>query len=724
MKNRKIIVFIIVGIFFSSGFQIIQTVKADLSPQIEWSEIFNGSRGDKGFSVCQTLDGGYIIGGYTDGYGSLSNSWLIKTDSNGNQEWNKTFDICNIILSVKQTADGGFIMTGQSPEQTGRDQEICLIKTDSSGNIEWDKFFGGIRKDKGKSVAQTSDDGYIVLGEIETSELISDLSNDVDLILIKTDSKGNKKWDKTFGGEDWEFAGSVEQTNDGGFIFCGSTVIDRSNLTEIDALLIKTDSNGNLEWERIYGEKNEGGANSVRQTKDGGYIVTGEVQFSDVNVDALLIKTDANGTIEWEMAYGGSLYDAGWDVTQTSDGGYLIVGEFQSKSIDLLVIKTDRHGDQEWYRQFGEDDSDDSGFSVQRTTDGGCIITGGTKSYGPTRDVWLIKLEGAGDTVEPIVDGDSVIVSGLSFEPDPGVPGGAMIIIATVENVGDTVENKNVKIKINNGTIFSTEVTQDPTNISNLAVTWIPAGYGNYTVSAIPGALQEIIPVHVRYYETDHVIIANYGDKELIKDLFGESTIPRAVTSEIISKTFELATGDLSDLTEIPFLADQMIMSFLEALSRIYEPDSIDVYVYDEPMDGDKKYYLIEDAEVINNKAGEPISIWMIYEGGNNSPHGQIFNVKVTKADENLDSTLVEFDIDCPETYYAKGFFVINPKLGSIDDAGLWEVNISYEGESKGFFVEVTETIDDKENGKTPGFELIFIVCAIAFVLIWKRKRK
>jgi len=210
----------------------------------------------------------------------------------------------------------------------------------------------------------------------------------------------------------------------------------------------------------------------------------------------------------------------------------------------------------------------------------------------------------------------------------------------------------------------------------------------------------------------------------LIKNLFGESTIPREVTSEIISKTFELATGDFSDLTDIPFLADQMIITFLESLSRIYEPDSIDVFVYEEPMDGDKKYYLIEDVEVINKKAGEPVSIWMTYDGGNNSPHEKIFNVKVKKADENLDSTLVEFDIDCPETHYDKGFFVINPKLGSIDDAGLWEVNISYEGKSKGFFVEVTGTIDDKENGKTPGFDLIFFVCAIAFVLIWKRKRK
>jgi len=385
----------LIGELLNDSSGALSTVSEKPVARTGWSKTFGGSGSDRSYSVQQTSDGGYIVAADTNSYGDgAGHVWLIKADSLGNEEWNKTFRGADMDLgygySVQQTTDGGYVITGGTEYYGAGRSDVWLIKTDSSGNEQWNKTFGGGGWVFGRSVQQTSDGGFIITGWNDAT----------DVWLIKTDSLGNKEWDRTFGGDYSDWGVSVQQTTDGGYIIAGET--ESYGADPRDIWLIKTDTNGDKEWDRLFGGSGAEYTSSVQQTTDGGYIILGEMESNeDMHRDIWLIKTDTHGNKEWDRVFGGSDEDRSKSVQQTNDGGFIITGgtwSYGAGEADFWLIKTDSQGNEVWNKTFGGSDRD-WGRSVQQTTDSGFIITGETKSYGAGNgDVWLIKTDSQGNT--------------------------------------------------------------------------------------------------------------------------------------------------------------------------------------------------------------------------------------------------------------------------------------------------------------------------------------
>ena len=364
--------------------------------QQRWERTYGGTNYDYGFSVQQTSDGGYIVVGSTESFGAGSyDVYLIKTNSSGDTLWTRTYGGTNTDEgnSVQQTLDGGYIIAGTTASFGAGNYDVYLIKTNSSGDTLWTKTYGGPRYDYGNSVQQTSDGGYIVAGWTQS---FGAGSNDV--WLIKTNALGNTLWTRTYGGTSSDEGYSVRQTQDGGYIVAGLTA--SFGVGSYDVWLIKTNASGDTLWTRNNGGSSDDRGYSVQQTSDSGYIITGFTRSFGDSVQVYLIKTNILGDTLWTRTYGGTAWDEGWSVQQTSDGGYIVVGgteSFGAGSYDVYLIKTNASGDTLWTRTYGGA-SWDEGWSVQQASDGGYIIAGTTASFGAgVIDVYLIKTDANGN---------------------------------------------------------------------------------------------------------------------------------------------------------------------------------------------------------------------------------------------------------------------------------------------------------------------------------------
>jgi uncharacterized delta-60 repeat protein len=364
---------------------------------VKFAKTYGVTGSDYAYSVQQTSDGGYIVAGGTASFGAGSVDFLlIKTDANGNIIWVKTYGGISYdnARSVQQTSDGGYIVAGLTSSFGAGNWDVWLIKTDANGNLQWAKTYGGTNYDYAYSVQQTSDGGYIMTGGTASFG-----AGNWDVWLIKTDANGNLQWAKTYGGTDDDYAYSVQQTSDGGYILAGVTSSFGAGSWHI--WLIKTDAFGNLQWAKTYGVTGSDYAYSVKQTSDGGYILAGlTYSFGAGDDDIFLIKTDANGNIIWAKTYGGPGYDEDFSVQQTSDGGYIAAGYTRSFGAgwdDIFLIKTDANGNLQWAKTYGGTDGDYA-YSVQQTSDGGYIVAGYTSSFGAGgSDFFLIKTDANGN---------------------------------------------------------------------------------------------------------------------------------------------------------------------------------------------------------------------------------------------------------------------------------------------------------------------------------------
>ena len=330
-------------------------------PAVEWERIFGGANTDEGFWVQQTSDTGFILSGRTKLSQGEWDAFLIKTDQTGNLVWEKTFDEPGGFRnSVQQTSDGGYILRGwgRGGIQRGRDAGSSLsylLKTDPDGDLLWQETFLGV---EGSSVQQTTDGGYVLAGTVS----LYDKKNKTlmfDGELIKTDSNGQLEWRKTFDFTDRDIFRSVRQIPDpdGGYIVVG----------ESDGIaLFRMDQAGIFLWRRSY---QSGRGTSVQVTRDGGYIVTG---VSDQQV--YFFRTNSNGDPVWETSFPGG----GGFAEETTDGGFILKGGH--------LRRTDSEGNPLWDRSV-------RGRQVRQTSDGGYVLIGEKfQANSSATDVSLVKL--------------------------------------------------------------------------------------------------------------------------------------------------------------------------------------------------------------------------------------------------------------------------------------------------------------------------------------------
>ncbi|NIA03060.1 MAG: hypothetical protein GWP12_00760 [Nitrospirae bacterium] len=290
------------------------------------------------------------------------------------------------IYDIAQTSDGGYIAAGEK-YSVNTFEDIYVVKLTASGEMEWEQKYIASKEDYANSIKQTSDGGYIVCGGTYTNtEGVSDF------YMLKLDPAGEVEWEQKSGGNERDVCEAIIQTKDGGYLAAGDTWL---NFYDSDIFLIKIDPNGNIEWDLNIGGGEEDGAYDVQQTPDNGYIIAGYTRsISDLSYVAYIAKTDPDGAVEWKKEFGGSGNDQFYSITQ-QDNGYVAAGYTESfnELSDIYVVKVNLDGEKVWEKVYGEDETQEDARSIKRTSDGGFILAGKTNEYSyGSFDMYLIKL--------------------------------------------------------------------------------------------------------------------------------------------------------------------------------------------------------------------------------------------------------------------------------------------------------------------------------------------
>ncbi len=362
-------------------FRILFMLNLPAQPAVQWQKTLGGTDLDEARCIHQTDDSGYIIVGNT-----LSNNGDVLGNHGGWDFW--------------------------------------VVKMSSTGSIQWKKTLGGTNNDWPYTIQQTTDGGYIVAGFSESSN--GDVSNnhgEKDAWLIKLSNTGTVQWEKAYGGSAWESANSIQQTSDGGYVFAGIAQSSDGDVSgvhgDLDFWVVKINGQGDIEWQKALGGTGEDIANSIKQTSDGGYIVTGrtssndgDVSYNHGNVDYWVVKINSAGIIEWQKSLGGTSTEVSFDINQTINGEYIVIGYSSSSNgdisghhggKDIWVVRLNNEGEIVWQKSLGGSDQD-WGYSIALTSGDGCILAGGTRSSDGDvlgnhgfDDIWLVKLNVLGE---------------------------------------------------------------------------------------------------------------------------------------------------------------------------------------------------------------------------------------------------------------------------------------------------------------------------------------
>ena len=318
---------------------------------------------------------------------------------------------------IKLTSDGGYVVVGKSESNDGNVTgnhgiyDFWIVKLDATGSIQWQKCFGGTNYDFANAIQTTSDGGYIVVGNSNSTngDVTGNHGND-DCWVVKLDATGSIQWQKSLGGSNRDVGFDIQTTSDGGYIVAANS---RSNNGDVignhgaqDYWIVKLDASGAIQWQKSYGGTGDENVSAIQITSDGGYVVIGTSSSNNGDVtgnhgagDCWVLKLDATGILQWQKSLGGSNEEGGKSIKITSDGGYIIAGfSFSTNGnvtqnygdSDCWVIKLDVTGNLQWQKSLGSYGTDNA-FAVELTSDGGYLIAGIN-----AQDCWVLKLDATG----------------------------------------------------------------------------------------------------------------------------------------------------------------------------------------------------------------------------------------------------------------------------------------------------------------------------------------
>jgi len=372
-------------------FKQISSIKSEYSRKILNLNYFPDYLLNSGTCGQQTSDDGYIIGGYTgyiniEEFINVANPMMIKTNSAGKEEWRRIYTFnnkgYNLLLSIQQTIDNGYILSGYKTEGS-YDSNAYLIKTDENGYEQWRHFYAGDGYSLASDAVKTNDNGYALIGATLNPNLSGANSS---IFFIKTDEDGNEQWNKKYLFEDINIGYSIKQTSDGGYIVSGTCINISKNNNYSDSntyelVVFKIDKNGNIEWYKFFEFLDTLFNSELCITKDEGFVITG-LSYSFDTSDSLiyqtfLVKLDINGNLEWQKIFGSQNdYIYGSSVVQADDDGYLICGTLSTENESYAMLLKTDNLGNEEWIKTYSDLGLSYAYHMDITNDGGFILIG------------------------------------------------------------------------------------------------------------------------------------------------------------------------------------------------------------------------------------------------------------------------------------------------------------------------------------------------------------
>jgi hypothetical protein len=354
---------------------------------VDWEQTVGGSAHELARTVIKTNDNSYIAAGSTESFSAgNSDAFIVKLDASGNLLWNKTFGGADyeVINEISDTADGNFILTGETRSFGAGHRDLLFLKIDTDGNFLWNRTFGLADADWGAALVRSGDNIFV------TGFYHPIFDEYGELLLLKMDQDGNFLWNKTYGGgRGFE----IITVDNNGTLIVGET---GDNYT-----LLRVDGQGNELWRKTFGGSLIDISDLVISTPDEGFLIGGHsLSFGPGNEDAWVIKVDKDGNHEWNKTFGGTLNDWPNALLNYNDGGYLVgIHTLNYGNGDNWILKLNGSGDVEWEQYTGYPAGDDFAHDMIEVAEKKYVLAGRTKVGGTNSDIWMLQITINGESL-------------------------------------------------------------------------------------------------------------------------------------------------------------------------------------------------------------------------------------------------------------------------------------------------------------------------------------